>query len=348
MKAGISLVELAQKIEDAKSQKKDFVIDTRALRYDSQEDKLAMEGQDAAKVTEVCHTQIGERIGIPAKYYSKMRNEAPELLERNINHWFEKKPERRMVRILGDNARAFLSDRYQRVDNEEVAEMVLPVLTQYPGLQIASCELTERRMYIKATVPQLRGEVKVGDVVEAGIMISNSEIGLGAVSIFPFMHRLICTNGMVMNDSSLRAHHVGGRVGNNESIVHMLTDETLRADDKAILLKVRDVCKATLSQEVFDRHLNKMKEADGQKIEGNPVKAVEVLSKRFGFSEYEQGSILRHLVEGGSLTKWGLANAVTRHAHEPSDYDRATELEQVGGKIVDLPATEWRTLAMAA
>ena len=33
-----------------------------------------------------------------------------------------------MVRTLDGKARAFLSDRYHRIDNEQIAEAVLPVL----------------------------------------------------------------------------------------------------------------------------------------------------------------------------------------------------------------------------
>ena len=40
-------------------------------------------------------------------------------------------------------------------------------------------------------------------------MISNSEVGLGAVSIQPLVYRLVCTNGMIVNDMGERRHHVG-------------------------------------------------------------------------------------------------------------------------------------------
>jgi hypothetical protein len=36
--------------------------------------------------------------------------------------------------------------------------------------------------------------------------------------------------------------------------------------------------------------------------------------------------VLKHLILGGSLTTWGLANAVTRAAQDAESYDRATEL----------------------
>jgi len=57
-----------------------------------------------------------------------------------------------------------------------------------------------------------------------------------------------------------------------------------------------------------------------------------VLSNRLSLTQDEQSSVLRHLIEGGDLSQYGLINAVTR--------TRATEL--------DLKPTEWRDLALAA
>lgn len=53
-----------------------------------------------------------------------MRQEYPSLLDENINRWFQKTPERRMLRTLDGNIRAFLSDRYHRLDNLELAVAV--------------------------------------------------------------------------------------------------------------------------------------------------------------------------------------------------------------------------------
>ena len=43
-----------------------------------------------------------------------------------------------------------------------------------------------------------------------------------------------------------------------------------------------------------------------------------------------------------------LPNAVTHYSQEVEDYDRATEFEALGGRLIDLPAHEWKGLAEAA
>jgi hypothetical protein len=134
--------------------------------------------------------------------------------------------------------------------------------------------------------------------------------------------------------------HVGGRADTTEDVYEMLTDETLKADDHAFLLKARDVVMATLSQPTFDKLLGMMKRAVGQKITGDPAKAVEVLAETLTLTVEEQGSVLRNLIEGGDLSRWGIANAVTRAAHDLPDYDRSDELEGFGGKIIEGEFTE--------
>ena len=57
---------------------------------------------------------------------------------------------------------------------------------------------------------------------------------------------------------------------------------------------------------------------------------------------------LRHLIAQADLSGYGLVNAVTHFSQEVEDYDRATEFEALGGKLIELTAAEWKPLAEAA
>lgn len=350
MKSDMNLTALATELERRSAAKQDYVANTKQLtmteRGHLQFDTGA--GMKDLGLNEIAHNQIAGRLDIPVKYYNRMRREAPGLLATNVNKWLHQEPEQRMIRTLDGTARAFLSDKYQRIENEEIAEMVLPALLEQEGVKIASCAITEQRMYIKAVFTHIRAEVSVGDVVQSGVSISNSEVGMGAVNIEPFVERLVCTNGMVIKDSKFSARHVGARAEKSEGVYELLTDETLKADDRAILLKVRDVVRASFDQVRFERHVQKMRDAREDKIEGDPVEAVRALGKKNGFTEFENTSVLRHLIEGGELSRWGMLNAVTRAAQDVESYDRSHELETLGGTILTLPRTDWKVLAQAA
>ena len=351
MKTGRTLTEMAQALEAQQALKKDYIADTRALEMTPVGQLALTNGTTQTfEITPYAHRQIGERIGIPAKYYDRMRTEAPELLQANVNHWFQTQPEQRMIRTLGSDARAFLSCRYRRLDNFDLAEAVLPTLLQMDGAQVVSCELTETRMYLKVVTAKVQADVKVGDPVQAGVCISNSEIGTGALRVEPLIYRLVCTNGMVTPDRSARNRftHLGRAAADTPDAYELFSDETLAADNTAFFLKVQDLVRDAVDRTKFEALVAQMRQTTERRIEGNPVKAVELLSDRLKLQQSERSGVLQHLIQGGDLSQWGLLNAVTRTAQDIESYDRATELEELGATVMSLPSAQWRQLATAA
>ena len=199
--------------------------------------------------------------------------------------------------------------------------------------------MTEKRLYIQAVTPKVSGEVKKGDVVQAGIVISNSEVGCGSVRVEPMIFRLVCTNGMIL-PSALRRHHIG-KAGEGEwnegDAYEVFSDATRKLDDKAFWAKVNDVTMSALDSIRFRENLAKLAQTTAIDT-GKPQEAVEIVGATFGLLEQEQETVLTHLAKGGDLSLWGLANAVTRSAEDMESYDRAIELERIGGQVIELPA----------
>ncbi len=145
-----------------------------------------------------------------------------------------------------------------------------------------------------------------------------------------------------------RWNHIGRHADEKDEVYALLTDETRQADDRALLLKVRDTIRASLDEGLFSQWVDKLDGTTERRIEGDITKAIEVLSNRLSLTNDEQSSVLRHLIEGGDVTQYGLIAAVTRTAEDAKSYDRATELEMAGAIVLDLKPTEWRELALAA
>lgn len=351
MKFGKTLVEFAQELTRQMESKKDYLVDTRKMVFDYGTDggMLSLTNDQTHTTTilginEIAHDQIGTALGIPAKYYDKMRKENPELLSQNVNSWFQKDPKERMIRTLDNDVRAFLSKQYRRIDNFPIAQTVLPIIADMEDARIESCELTDRKMYIKVVNPRLTAEVVPGDIVQSGIIISNSEVGAGSVEIQPLVYRLVCSNGMVVNDASTKRRHVGrGNVAGEDFTLY--SDETLKLDDNAFLAKVRDTVKAIADQTRFDRVVDMMRTAkDAKIVTANIPAMVELAGTDFGFTKQEGTGILDFLIRGGDLTLYGMANAVTRFAQDVESYDRSTELESVGYDILGMSASKWNRL----
>jgi hypothetical protein len=298
-------------------------------------------------VTPLARRQLADKLKIPHAYFERMREEQPVLLDRNVNTWLQSEDDRRMLRTLDGQVRAVLSDRYRRLDNFDLAESVLPILQQLPDVRFESVELTETRMYLKCITSRLTYEMAPGDVVQAGVVISNSEVGQGTLSVQPLLYRLVCRNGLIAADRSLRKTHVGRSLGTEDEGLQVYQDDTLRADDKAFFLKVRDVVRAAVSEASFRQTAQKLQKTLRIPLVGDPVKTVEVLAQRYTLNDVERSGVLRHLITEGELSGYGLVNAVTHYSQEIDDYDRATEFEALGGKLIELGTAEWKGLAEA-
>jgi len=351
MKQQLEIAELAKRISDDRFNKHDFVADTSQMHI-TPLGALAVVDNDGEvikyDINDHCHSQIAARLKIPKIYYDRMREEHVDLLSYNVTCLFRRENERRMVRTLDGTARGFLSDKFRLdMDNYDVANAAIPILQEIPDMKIVSAGVTDKRMYLKAQFPRITADVKKGDTVSAGIVISNSEVGAGSLRIEALIFRLICLNGMISGEL-LKKYHVGARQGLDEATYAVLTQETRDKTAEAMRSIIRDVTKAATDVLKFEERVATFRRAATEGIGGYVVKGIDVLGNSLNLTKIEESDVLKKLIEGGDLSRWGLANAVTCAAADQEDYDRATEMERMGGAIIQLNPTQWAEVAQAA
>jgi len=370
MKAGKSLVELAQELTRMQASAKDYIVPTEKLSAITFEPRSG-QAQDvglsftngkttSAGLTSWSAGQLANYTDIPKSYFDKIRIENPLLLADNINHGLEKiakdakkasKNESRLIRTLDGNVRGLLSSRYRILDAHDMLESVLPVMLD-KGMQVISSEVTERRLFIKAISPKLQAEVQKGDVVQYGLTISTSDVGAGSVRVEPFNYRLVCLNGMI-SDTALRKYHVGKNQAEND-VFELLSDRTKELTDAAFWAQVRDIVLASMRPENFQAQVDKLRIAANQPILNFDLpRVVELAMKATGLTgDVKKNSILAALAsgnEGAGLTKWGLINSVTRAAQDDAfSYEESIEMERAAGQILELPKTSWEHIAAVA
>lgn len=310
-------------------------------------------------MNEVGHQQLGEYLGVPAQFYGTLRREHPDVLDYTVNTLLQRRPqnERRMARTLDGQVRAWLSDKYRPLDNFDLVDAALPALFQANAL-VLSCEVTDKRLYIKAVDKRIQRDIPTGkslgqghtffDTLSPAIILTNSEVGLGALAIEAGIWTHLCTNLAVAKSRSMRKYHTGQRHELGDDVYALLSDTTRKVTDAAFWMQIGDVVKAALDQARFDALVNEVKQLTTVKIQGDPVVVIERTAKKFSITGDEREAMLRHLIEGGDLTGYGLFNAVTRTAEDAHDYDRASEIERIGGQIIDLSAGDWKDLGVAA
>jgi hypothetical protein len=149
---------------------------------------------------------------------------------------------------------------------------------------------------------------------------------------------------MVVEDGQFKKSHVGGRLG-DDLTQEYFADETRKAADRAFFLKLRDTVAHLLTEAACLETVERMRRAAGEPITRRPDKAVKEIARRLDLNEGEEVSVLEFLLKGGDMTKYGMMNAITRAAQEIEDYDRATEFEKMGGKVLELGTSEWEKVA---
>lgn len=353
-------------LEDAKKEY-NAALDDAQLEVQMKIDGVKNNGSDAFKITPHAHGQLASFCDIPKVYHDRLLEEDPTLLVENVNRRLDHYGSKgRMVRTLDGSVRALLSDRFRPLDNFDLMSAILPVLTETPGLTVESCDVTSTRLYIKAVtskvefdLSQVAWEGKLDghemiktehqEVVQAAIIISNSETGQGSVRVEPALYYLACLNMMIVADSSMRKYHVGRSTMDINNAQEMFRDETREVSDAAFWMQVRDVVAGAFNQIDFEKMAKRVAATQANAIDENadPVKVIEVTAKKFGFTQGEQTGVLTEFLKRGEMTQFGVQAAITRHSQGIADYDRATELERVGGKVIELAQTDWRAIASA-
>ena len=350
---------LMQRIHEQYERQTDMLADTRRMSVEVIEDveagphvSLTVDDDGGVTVLDMsahAQGQMATDLGIPKRYFDRMKVDAPELFRRNAHHWMYEEPKNRMLRAFkqGEDGRpllgrAWLSDRYRRLDNIEIANRLLPEFDRLDQeVEFHNASITDERFYLRAVFPRMTKDVKVGDAVQWGVQIRNSEVGAASFAIESFVLRLVCLNGMVVA-KVMNARHLGKRLDD------ILSDEAVQADDHAFWLAARDTLRASLDEAAFEAAVATLRETtEGEKIT-SPIAATKRLAKSYSLSDEEHEAVLLNLSREGDFTRWGMLNAVTAAAHTVENFDRGVELEEMGWNIANLSRRDWERIAVAA
>lgn len=364
-----SLDALATRLQAEQHRKLDVIAPSTAIRahngrliVDGTTHELSETGVTSAPgvfaPTGVCETGIADKLGIPVSYLRKTRVEAPDLWDANVNGWLKRAERSYMVRAFRPTsggagvARAFLSPGYRIIDNLDILTAALEGVRQTgASVQIESCDLSDKRMYIRITSEEVRAYAPAllrryrspftgargadNPVVFAGFEISNSETGCGAFTIVPRMVVQVCKNGMTITEDAIRAVHLGGR---QEDGVVRWSDRTQALTLELVTAKTVDAVRTVLNKDYMMRHLRSIEAAAGAPVT-DPEATITTVSQRLKFTEATRAAVFSHFIAGADVTAGGVLHAVTSVAQTLADPDEAHDLEALGLKAMQIAAT---------
>ena len=339
----LSLPDLIQTVNQEERQKKDHLVESNQLSVTTRDNTsyLNVPGKfgESYALNDTARAQLATRLEIPYRYAERLRLEEPRLLDQNLNTLLRRSNEKRLIRTLGPQCRAVLSPSYRILDHYAFLGTVLPMLAQLPDAKLNEAYLTETHLHLSLVFQSAQGYVKPGDPVRYGVMLANSEVGMGSLSVWSFIHRLVCSNGLVITEAdgpSIRRVHIGKR----------MEDLSKLPSDRDVWLEYGDVVRATADNKRLPQILHRLQIAAQTPVMEAPEDAVEKLAKRFQLTKDEGERVLNRYITGNDLSTWGLVNAVTEAAKEAETIQRRVEMQTIGGRM--LPESRLPMLPMAA
>ena len=360
-----TLSAILQKIQTEAARKQDYIAPTDQLQVQTVEGNtnIVLEANRGMptmefQTNEVAFQQLASNCDIDVRTARRLRdneNYAPEF-DNLINKILVNEPKSKMLRTFDGEqplVRAIVSDKFKTFDNVDLVESALPQLMDSPAnWQIVNGTVTDHRLYLRLKSLVQVAEPALGDHMANGILLRNSEVGMGSVEVRQMVFTLACLNGMMSSNITRHTHVTSARGTEDWSV---LTAEAKNADNHALQLKLRDVVASYASRESFDQTVEQMRIAHGDIVENglaNPSGVVENVVKVLSQAKKSSADIMAGLMQtiqqsgysNKPISRATIVNAVTAVAHT-ADADSVDDWYTNGRAVLDLPRNQWQTIA---
>lgn len=369
---------LVQTIREQQARCRDLVVLNGGVEFRGEEKSLAVSIRGGAyTVQSQAHGQIGQKFGgIPMTYYSSMLEKgAGDLLATNLNYWRAAQAgegKKHLIRLIDDQIRAVLSDRYRPISHLDVLTTAIQVITgqdgatgvEKPHARGAICfgwDISPTRLSVANPTLQVdlkhpekgvqhnpagrynpdapghgwvRAGEKTGDAhwVFPAAFLNNSETGHGGLSVEVGLYEAVCDNAARIG-TNLAQRHLGRQLDETDEYV---SAETFKKENVLIFAKVADVVRNAFDPELLAGNVQKM--AGLAKIEVDVKEAVNAIVELPGMTDGLRDDIFAaYSPLGAKDTLLDVQRAVTAAAHavRETDPEKAIELEKLGGAIIE-------------
>jgi hypothetical protein len=273
---------------------------------DAQLDFLPQPLEDLSLSTHA-HKQLCARIDVPYQFLGR----CPQNLQYLLMNYFIQHggyDKEVMLRTIHQSQlRAIMSERYTPFDDVQLFPLVEPWVKD---TKIEWYSFDDYSTHVRLTLPETEEEIKVGDAVQKGIHITNSEVGVRSVTIQAVVIRLVCKNGLLSAFKKSRSH-IGDPQRLEEHVKYMIEASVLDSD--ALLAKYRQSLDIAIEE---------------------PTLALKKIAQNDGLNQNEFKQLLDVYLNQPDSSLFGIVNALTQTAQ---DYpaERRWEMENIAGRLLD-------------
>lgn len=306
-----TLAELRGIVADASRHNFDMTVQAQDFEVSRHTGQLEIHSGPSLSMLPLALSQLGSKFGVPGSYLAKCPT---ELRAENINYWLRKESGRKLLlRCDGESVRAVLSDKYAPVDHSRVLNWLSESFGEFATLRY---ELNDEQLLVQFVANEGRTFGR-GDDLTPGISIRNSEVGLACVELSGLIYRRICLNGLILSgkQGNWRRRHIG---------------------DSSFGDQVREAIRNL--QGAASQSMGRFGGLQVVKVDDMPGLFNRVVQK-FELTKAQHEAIKTAFdIEPGDTLYAGI-NAVTRAGNaEPLDLDSRRQLQEVGGRMLELAA----------
>jgi len=301
-----TLSQVMERVENMSRNHRDMNIKTKDISFDNF-DTIRI-GSDIHSLKPIAQQSIANRLGIPIQYLKK----CPEDIQAvNLNHWIRyEKNEELFFRFDGNKVRAIFTPRYVPTDNMEVLRKLESL--NYPLDTRVQCNLDDE--FMSLSIPDGRQTFNIyRERITPGISVSNSEVGLAALSIAAFLLRLVCTNGMISKtEVSASYRHISAKILSSlPGVLKNVSEE---------LISQKEQVKLSLESKV-----------------SNPESTIKSFNNQFMLNKIEKEAVTWALPMEYGFTMFNIVGVYTKAAqYKALPAESSFRLEKVGGTILGM------------
>ncbi|MFP4453710.1 MAG: DUF932 domain-containing protein [Desulfobacterales bacterium] len=309
MKETAKLETLIENVHSMAENYYDDTVPVHDMEFDSAS-SMRISGQHF-EVLPSAQKLFANRLRVPYSYLSRC---PANLQAENLNFWIAEEQKKRrelFCRFDGNKLRAVFTNRYEPVDHMELLSRMLQY--GFEPHQEVRCLLNQEMLVV--SVPEYDRTFRVGekDNVVPGITVSNSEVGVMALSIDAFYYRLVCSNGLIAKTSvAAKYKHISRKgIDNFPLVLEDVVQQSRQGQGRFMISAQTPVDDPISSIETFARQFQL------------PQNEVEVVKQAFFV---EEGATMFHVI-----------NAFTRAAQEPFlPVGVSYQMERIGGAILSM------------
>jgi hypothetical protein len=361
-----SIEQIVTELRRQVDNRHDFVIDTReiavGISYDG--DPVIIPATDSARdfvprdgypLLDSALMQVGGRAcegGIPSRFLKRVWDDNPYRTSDFLTGLMHDDGNRRLIRVLDGNVRAFLSNKFKCIDNLAIAEKAMNVAISHNAVPIEA-SVTDSKMRLRFVSKQIGealqrvrddnqkswfagglgkqtalskvaaqswGELP-GDTVHPALGFSNSETGHGGCDLDGGILLGACFN-LAWVRKMIHEVHLGAALDEG-----VFSQDTAIKHADLVYAKINDAVDSYFTADSFAKVIAGYDDAQKSEIRAPSVACRVAITASDALNESDLDNLLSFFVQQpGSTNEFNLGQAVSRLAQEVEP-DRANELE---------------------